>query len=489
MILKYFLTMKSQILLILLGTISWSLTMVKSGWVYSYGMGFWGPNGHDGVWHLALINSLARGAGEMPVFAGAPLQNYHIGFDFLIAAIKTVTQIPAQVLYFQILPPVFAFLIGWLTYKFVIAWRTSQTQALWALFFVYFGSGFGWIVTLLRDKQIGGESMFWAQAAVSTPLNPPFALSIIFILSALLLLLSWGKTKNPFNVYLLIVVFVLISQVKVYAGFLAFAALGLITVLNFLKDKNWRSPLMQLLFTSSILSLFLFLAVSKGSTSLLVFQPFWFLETMMAVSDRVGWQKFYEAMINYRASGNWSKATLAYTVAFCIFLLGNFGARILILQNVFKVLKRYKNLGASEVFLYTIIFLGLLMPMLFLQKGTPWNTIQFLYYSLFFAGILAGITVGEWVEKQKTPSLKYLIGIIIIILTIPTTLGTLWYHYLPGRPPAMISKEELEALSFLAKQPYGVVLTYPYDKEAARLAESNPPRPLRLYEYASKCSA
>ena len=35
--------------------------MVKSGLVYDYGMGFWGPNGHDGVWHVSLASSLARG--------------------------------------------------------------------------------------------------------------------------------------------------------------------------------------------------------------------------------------------------------------------------------------------------------------------------------------------------------------------------------------------------------------------------------------------
>src|SRR5258708_39179076 len=73
------------ILLIILGTLSWSLTMVKSGIVYSYGAGFWGANGHDGIWHVSLINSLARGTFEMPVFAGAQIKNYHLGFDLLVA--------------------------------------------------------------------------------------------------------------------------------------------------------------------------------------------------------------------------------------------------------------------------------------------------------------------------------------------------------------------------------------------------------------------
>ncbi len=72
---------KFSILLILFGTVSWSLTMVKSGIVYGFGMGFWGPNGHDGVWHIAISESLSRGTLDMPIFAGEAIRNYHIGFN------------------------------------------------------------------------------------------------------------------------------------------------------------------------------------------------------------------------------------------------------------------------------------------------------------------------------------------------------------------------------------------------------------------------
>jgi len=70
-----------SILLILIGTAVWSLTMVKSGLTYPYGVGFWGPNGHDGIWHISLAQSLAKGSWEIPIFAGETIKNYHIGFD------------------------------------------------------------------------------------------------------------------------------------------------------------------------------------------------------------------------------------------------------------------------------------------------------------------------------------------------------------------------------------------------------------------------
>ena len=110
----------NKCILLVAGTLVWSITMVKSGWSYSYGMGFWGANGHDGIWHISLINSLARGSLDMPVFAGEQIRNYHIGFDLLLAGLKLVTKIPANYLYFQIIPPIMALLIGLLTYKFMM---------------------------------------------------------------------------------------------------------------------------------------------------------------------------------------------------------------------------------------------------------------------------------------------------------------------------------------------------------------------------------
>src|SRR3989344_9313976 len=85
--------------LILVGSGIWSSTMVKSGLIYDYGMGFWGPNGHDGIWHIALIKSLVRGSWEMPVFAGEALRNYHVGYDLLLALISRMTRLNPILLY------------------------------------------------------------------------------------------------------------------------------------------------------------------------------------------------------------------------------------------------------------------------------------------------------------------------------------------------------------------------------------------------------
>lgn len=458
--------------------------MVKSGIVYPFGMGFWGPNGHDGIWHIAVINHLARGSLEMPVYAGAQLKNYHIGFDLLLAWLHNLTQIPITILYFQIVPPILAILIGFLTYKFVLLWKKSQTQAFWATFFVYFAGDFGWVLTLLRGDGFGGESLFWAQQAVSTLVNPPFAMSIVLLLFGGILLLKLESKFKIQNSILAILVFGILAEIKVYAGILALGGLAVVGLYSLFKKHDFK--FLAIFGASTVTSWLLLLPLNSSSRGLIVFQPFWFLETMMAVSDRVGWQKFYDALMNYKTGGILFKLVPAYLAAFAIFLVGNLGTRILGVFGLWRD-RVWKKFDAIDLFLLTIALLGTALPMFILQSGTPWNTIQFFYYSLFVFAIYTGLWMGKKLENSNT--LVYWKVMVVILFTIPTTISTLVLSYIPGRPPAKISNEELAALGFLAKQPDGVVLTYPFNRYKAEAAVNNPPRPLYLYESSAYVSA
>lgn len=469
--------------LILLGTIFWSITMVKSGLSYSFGLGFWGPNGHDGVWHLALAESLGRNLREMPTFSGSNIQNYHVGFDLLVSLLNKLTRTNVSYLYFQIIPPILALLIGFGTYRLVYNCTKSKQASLWSLFFVYFGGGFGWLVSLLRSGEIGGESMFWSQQSISTLINPPFALSLVILLFGLNLLSK--KNRGILDNFLCVLLFGLLIQIKVYAGILALGALLISGIWSLFKNK--KADLILIFLASLGISSLVFFSFNKDAQSLLVFKPFWFLETMMGFTDRLNWPKFYSAMTNYRLGGVWLKGIIAYVVAFFIFWYGNIGTRLLKEILVLKWIKNLKEVTWLEVFFASVIVAGGIIPMFFLQKGTPWNTIQFFYYSLFFSGVLAGIAIPELDNLLKRRNVLFL-KIAIVLLTIPTTFGTL-KHYLPVRPPAMLTKEEQEALSYLSKEPNGVVLTFPFDSAKAKAAESMPPRPLYLYESTAYVSA
>ncbi len=470
-VLKLLLINKFLVLLLILGTASWSLTMVKSGWIYEYGMGFWGANGHDGIWHVSLINSLSTGSFNMPVFAGGVIKNYHLGFDLIVALTHNLTKIPSVNLYFQVFPPIIAFLVGISVYLFIYEWKKSKLAALLATFFIYFGGDISWIIGR-------GESTFWGQQSISTLINPPFALSLIFIFLGLYFVVS----KKPL---LSVIFFGLLLETKAYAGVLILGTLLLVSIWEFLRER--KLGYFKIFVASSLLTLGIFLLLNRGSENLFVFSPFWFLGTLFG-PDRLPFPKFDSAITNYNLAHNYLKLIPAYLVAFIVFWVGNMWTRLFKEIEVLKWIKKPKSISPLDVFVTSVIIGGAVIPMLFLQKGTAWNTIQFFYYSLIFSGVLAGVSISNFLEKRGR-AVKIVLVVAVIALTIPTTLKTLSEVYIPGRPPAMISNNELEALDFLSKMENGVVLTYPYDADAAKAAESNPPRPLYLYDSTSYVSA
>ncbi|MEK7536309.1 MAG: hypothetical protein AAB559_00820 [Patescibacteria group bacterium] len=468
----------SLVSLIIIGTITWSLTMVRSGLLYKFGYGFWGPNGHDGIWHIALSNSLSKGTLENPIFSGSLLQNYHLGFDLLLALLNKLTTIPISILYFQILPPIFALMIGLLVYLFVLNWRGSKNEALWSTAFVYFSSSFGFIITFLRDRVITGESMFWSQQSISTLVNPPFALSLIFILSALISL-------QKKNLFFSIIFFGILIQIKAYAAILVLAGLFISGLYSYI--FHHKSYILKVFLASLFLNLILFVTTRSDGLSTFVWQPMWFLETLMSYSDRFGWERLYSAMTTYKMGHIWFKEILAYSLAFAIFILGNMGVRIIGFYYFLKVLKNKIKIDEILVFITTILLMAIIIPMFLVQKGTPWNTIQFFYYYLFFSSIFAGISM-DLLTNNKKRIVRVGLMTLFSMFTIFGAWSTL-QHYLPKMPQSMVSNEEYAALDFLTKQTDGIVFTYPFDESKAILATKNPPRPLYFYESTSYVSA
>jgi len=461
--------------------------MVRSGLCWAGkctgGLGFWGPNGHDAIWHLSLINNFTKGNFDSPIFSGWGIQNYHIGYDLFLSWIVRLTTIPSSVLYFQIIPPILAFLIGVLTYKFVYLWRGSKSESLLATFFVYFGGSFGWLVSFIRGEGWGGESMFWSQQSISTLINPSFALSLVFILLGLIFLIKHYEKKRLLYFILCILFFGVVIEIKVYAGLIALTSLLGVSLWQVIRKKNFST--LWIAFASIAISAVLFIPSNKSSAGLISLAPFWFLESMMTLSDRFGWEKLYSAMTTYKMGHVWLKGILAYGLAFVIFIIGNFGTRIIGLGSLLRNRKKIFSAGPVEVFLFIIILAGITVPMLFVQKGTPWNTIQFFYYSLIFGGIVAGVEVGK-IIRDKNIKIQIMTVFILVIFTIPTTIASLG-NFLPPRPQSILPADEVEALRFLSGEPNGVVLTYPFDEEKA--AKAVAPRPLYLYAPTAYVSA
>ena len=468
-------------ILLFFGVLAQGLTMFRSGLIYDFGMGFWGPNGHDGIWHLALANQVLKGfPPPHPTFSGFTLTNYHYFYDLILAIASKLTTIPSHYFYFQIFPLLLILGIGILSFLVGYYWRKDFWTGFWLAFFNYFAGSFGFIVTIWRSGELGGESLFWAMQSISTQINPPFALSLVVLLTGIFFLLRIKKW-NLKKIVGLGLLFGILINIKVYAGIVALPALFVFALFKLTKKEKGYLNVFFVAFLTAAITFFL---INKRAASLLVIEPLWFIHTMIESTDRFYLPRLALARYTLIEGKVGPKLFLVETIGLAIFLIGNLGTRIIgLIPIVRKNIK--KDFDDFDAFLFIGGAVGLLMPLVFVQKGTAWNTIQFFYYFLFFANFYAAVVFAS-LMKLKTDQ-KWLLLALIILLTIPTSLGTL-KGYLGSPPPTALSKGELEALSFLKNQKKANVLTFfynPFEKENYQLT----PLPLYAYETTAYVSA
>jgi hypothetical protein len=462
---------KLGIFLVLIGSLSWLATTVKNGLLFDFGLGFWGAHGHDSFWHLSLIEGIKNGLPlQNPIFADKALTNYHYFYDLLLAATSTITFLPSIDLYFRYFPILITLLIGTLAYVLAKAWFNSRMAASIAVFLIYFGGSFGWMVSYFKNRTLGGESLFWAQQGISTFINPPFAISILLFLAGLYLFNKMLGQKNSLAFIIpLTLLWGTLIEFKAYAGLLVLGALAVVTAVEIFK-RNFE--FLKISLPIALLSILVFLPNNLGSQSLLVFSPFWLIHSMVDSPDRLGWYRLQLARMAGGESGNWFKFFVAEIIGVIVFILGNLGTRVVGLLSINKLFP----LTSFSLFIISFLSLTLVIPLLFVQIGGPFNIVQFFYYFLIVSSFLAAVSVAR---------LGIVVVVILIILTIPTTWDTL-HHYLPERPPARISKEELEALNFLKTKDQGVVLSF-YDKKLRD--KFSEPVPVMAYETTAYVSA
>ncbi len=468
----------SLFLAVLSGSLYWLLTVAKSGLLYNFGYGYWGPNGHDGIWHLSLISSLQRSIPpQNPVFAGNLLTNYHYFFNLLLANTGKLFAIDSQDLLFRFFPFFIALLIGFLTYQTVKRFFVNEDwlghiSGIIAVILVYFGGSLGWILTYLQNRTFGGESTFWAQQGRSTLLNPPYAISLVLLLTGFNLFMELIKNqkekKSYFSNFWLIISLVLtwgtLIEYKAYAGILLLGALGLLSLEKLLK-KDYKFILLSgLILLTSIL---VFLPNNLSSSNLIVISPLWLIYSMISSADRLNWTRLALAM----QSNLPFKLFVSYSIGVVVFITGNLGIRLLGFASIGQLLHK-------RILLY-ISILGLILPLVFLQKGTNWNIVQFFYYPLFIFNLLAGISLGKLFIKKSILA-KAVVIIILVVTLLPANQIT-FAEYWPLRAPSMISNEEIAALNFLKKQPQGTVMVTGYDKKL----QNKYATPIPLYAYES----
>lgn len=470
--------------IITVGTIFQVLPTFRSGLNFSYGVGFWGPNSHDGIWHMALVNQLVKVIPpENPAFAGDVLKNYHFFYDLLVAVTNYLSGLPVQDLIFRFYPVLFSLMLGIGSYFLITKLfreRVKEIQvkvaAIFGLYLIYFSGSFGWIVEFLREGHFGGESAFWANQAVSFNLNPPFAVSLIIIIALFHIIFSFSSTSRLWSISLAIIL------AGSLIGFKSYGAILLMASIFFVGLIIRKLYYFVILAGAVMISLLIFLPNFDITSNLLIFSPFWLIHSMIDSPDRVGWARLSLTREAGFETNNWFKIIGAEGLSLVIFVFGNLGLRVISLLSVAKLKSIIKDEKLLLLFIFAI--LSFLIPILLIQSGNPWNTIQFSYYGLYVAALVSGVFLSVLIRFPKVFSIFFA---LLIFVLAPINSFVTANGYLGKNPHAFVATKELEGLQFLSVQPDGVVLTYPYDNKIKSTIEE--PWPVFAYDSTAYVSA
>jgi hypothetical protein len=114
------------------------------------------------------------------------------------------------------------------------------------------------------------------------------------------------------------------------------------------------------------------------------------------------------------------------------------------------------------------MFSGLIVVLLFVQRGIAYNLIQFMQYFILIFGFFSAAFVATVLSKIKSKFLKFILAGLLILVSAPTVIGNLKEFYGPKRTPlAKVGSNELAALNYLKinTPDDAVILTYPFDYE------------------------
>ncbi len=436
------------VLVFTFGIVGQMLVIAPSGMLNKDGdLVFWSSHGHDGPWHIALVEEMKKGYPfANPVFAGTELKNYHFFSDVLPMVFNKYLGFDNFDLYFRIFPLFYSILFGASAYFLTKRLTNNYNASIWATIFTYFAGSWGYLIGK-------SESVFWATQPQSSIGNPPQIISDFLFLSAIYFVIGFLQSKNiqekKDNFISSFLVLATISSFKIYAGLVLLGSLAIIATYNLMVKKEKGLFLLTLL--SGIVALVLYLPNSSGSKDFLIFEPWWYVRTMIVEPSRLNLIDWELRRQTYLVENNYKRVIYLETLGFLIFFFGNLGMRFIGLFEFFK---------SNAIFKISII-ISIVFPLLFLQKGVASNTSQFLQYFVLLFGILSGVAIS----KLKNKWINIAIAPLIFLLMVPTQFNLIKSFY--SRPAfAKISQAELKALEYVKENTNedSVILTPPYNE-------------------------
>lgn len=447
------------------------MVIAPSGSTYCFnsqcGMYFWGAHTHDGIWHLALIESAFDTIPfRFPGYFGETLSGYNFLLDGVLY-VFSLFGISSSFLYFKAQALLWFVSFIWLLYLFSKYILKNSMSFRYVSFFVLLTSSFGFIIQWVNHKSLAGSAGTPTMQGPLGMTNPQFMWSLCVILALWVLL----ETKNKKWWLLPILIFIGLGL-----KFYALVPLSILMLFYMAKSILLKEYLRGLIiiagYVAGVVFAYYLFYFSRSGGGGLVWQPFAIPHQMIEDPNMWHMPELVRQRYFLLEAGNmfsprlwWVEVkTLLYFINF------NYGIRFvafLLAPFLFLCVPRFRKHWQEAIIGYAIITLTTATTVMFIQNGVWWNTIQFMYYGLFLGSLLTAI-VFESIVTRLHPLLRVLLTLVTLVLFTPSiidivqTFGTV-------KSALYIKSVEMQALKQLAVLPDGVVLTSPFARREGNI--------------------
>lgn len=433
---------------------------------------------HDYIWHLALIKMSFNSFPFMhPNYSGAVLDGYNYFLDYLVYLVSKIGISPLD-MFFKILPIIFFPPYLYFLFKNSRLYNKSNVYLNAFLFFALLGTSFSYLISLyvgrgLYYSTLAGFPVVTSIQPTTIFLNMQYAYSLLALIIVIYLMLL--KSRTPLQIAALFVLSAVAVSLKFYAAFVLTFLVGTYGVGQIIRTHSLKRFWDLLLPTSLgiLLCIIWFYNPFKGLTnSGFAYDPFAITHHMTEDINLFYNQYLTNARYYLIANGVSPRLVAIEALNIILFLLVNYGTRIIALYSLIAKIKNKQWTLFDTSLLVTILVLTL-FPILFVQRGSFYNTMQFLYYAIFLSSYFAADALFRLASAFKHRFVSSLLIILVILATLPTHVDQLRYL---SEPQRVITQAELEALQYLEGLPRGdVFVTYSHKKDAYISAFSGKP--------------
>jgi|GEM_PF-4808301 hypothetical protein len=410
---------KMAIFFILIGVIAQSLPYLKTATGLDQLLLAIADN-HDQAWHLSLIHELILNfPPQVPGFSGQILKNYHYFYDLIISANVSLFKAKPEVLLQLVYPVVFSALFGISVWRFLTQLTKNKTILSLGILLAYFGNNISFT----------SSNFFLIDQPLFFIFNHQTVLSIAILLYLLILFSLQLEKPTKYLGILIGTLLAGLSFLKIYA----FLCLGL--VLLFLSIRHFKKLIPIFITAGLLVGSVLFLSF-QPSSPMLTIKPFWIIS---AFTDKIILPQLPQLFA--RSHRFWY-----LPVATLLIIVFNYHL------NLFSLLIKKRSVLVNLLIL--TFFSSLALFFTIFQTSSPYNIIQFVPYATTTLAILA----VAFASKLK-PKLGLTYLSIILLLSLPTSLKTVYAFANTQDDLPPLQQELVETITPLKSMPRGITLS------------------------------